>query len=180
MLDRRAGDFEAGAMVFAEPGLVEAERFQMLDESSVSVDLFAEILVVGVKGRREDTETLAAHGEAFGMAPESGEEHSACSSGRGGGKSRWNPLTCAPSPGDPLARDDLIQAVGTVEKILGGGRYRIMLESGQVVTAQLSGRMRRFRIRVIPGDRVQVGVSPYDPTHGFITFRLREGQMQVG
>jgi translation initiation factor IF-1 len=36
--------------------------------------------------------------------------------------------------------------------------------------------MRRFRIRVIPGDRVQVGVSPYDPTHGFITFRLREGQ----
>ena len=77
---------------------------------------------------------------------------------------------------DPLARDDLIQATGTVEKILGGGRYRIVLEAGQTVTAQLSGRMRRFRIRVIPGDRVQVGVSPYDPTHGFITFRLREGQ----
>ena len=75
-----------------------------------------------------------------------------------------------------LARDDLIQATGTVEKILGGGRYQIALESGQVVTAQLSGRMRRFRIRVIPGDRVQVGLSPYDPTHGFITFRLREGQ----
>jgi hypothetical protein len=37
-------------------------------------------------------------------------------------------------------------------------------------------RMRRFRIRVIPGDRVQVGLSPYDPTHGFITFRLREGE----
>jgi len=75
-----------------------------------------------------------------------------------------------------LARDDLIQATGTVEKILGGGRYQITLESGQTVTAQLSGRMRRFRIRVIPGDRVQVGLSPYDPTHGFITFRLREGQ----
>ena len=54
-----------------------------------------------------------------------------------------------------LARDDLIQATGTVEKILGGGRYRIVLETGQEVTAQLSGRMRRFRIRVIPGDRVQ-------------------------
>ena len=75
-----------------------------------------------------------------------------------------------------LARDDLIQATGTVDKILGGGRYQITLEGGQVVTAQLSGRMRRFRIRVIPGDRVQVGVSPYDPTHGFVTFRLREGQ----
>ncbi len=79
-----------------------------------------------------------------------------------------------------MARDDLIQATGTVEKILGGGRYKIVLESGQVVTAQLSGRMRRFRIRVIPGDRVQVGVSPYDPTHGFITFRLREGQSGPG
>jgi translation initiation factor IF-1 len=99
-----------------------------------------------------------------------------------------------------LARDDLIQATGSVEKILGGGRYQITLENGQTVTAQLSGkilgggryqitlengqtvtaqlsgRMRRFRIRVIPGDRVQVGLSPYDPTHGFITFRLREGQ----
>jgi translation initiation factor IF-1 len=76
----------------------------------------------------------------------------------------------------PLARDDLIQATGSVDKILGGGRYQITLESGQIVTAQLSGRMRRFRIRVIPGDRVTVGLSPYDPTHGFITFRLREGQ----
>ena len=82
---------------------------------------------------------------------------------------------CKSGSGD-LARDDLIQATGTVDKILGGGRYQITLDSGQVVTAQLSGRMRRFRIRVIPGDRVQVGVSPYDPTHGFVTFRLREGQ----
>jgi len=86
------------------------------------------------------------------------------------------------SAGSPkrLAREDLIQATGTVEKILGGGRYQITLETGQAVTAQLSGRMRRFRIRVIPGDRVQVGLSPYDPTHGFITFRLREGQNPPG
>jgi translation initiation factor IF-1 len=81
--------------------------------------------------------------------------------------------------GSPLARDDLIQATGAVEKILGGGRYQITLDSGQTVTAQLSGRMRRFRIRVIPGDRVQVGLSPYDPSHGFITFRLREGEGPV-
>jgi len=79
-----------------------------------------------------------------------------------------------------LARDDLIQTTGSVEKILGGGRYQVTLDSGQTVTAQLSGRMRRFRIRVIPGDRVQVGLSPYDPTHGFITFRLREGQNAPG
>ena len=79
-----------------------------------------------------------------------------------------------------VARDDLIQTTGNVDKILGGGRYQITLDTGQTVTAQLSGRMRRFRIRVIPGDRVQVGLSPYDPTHGFITFRLREGQDAPG
>ena len=70
-----------------------------------------------------------------------------------------------------LARDDLIQATGSVDKILGGGRYQITLESGQMVTAQLSGRMRRFRIRVIPGDRVTVELSPYDLTRGRITYR---------
>ena len=95
-----------------------------------------------------------------------------------------------------MARDDLIQATGSVDKILGGSltldeidhrrvvdggsRYQITLENGQQVTAQLSGRMRRFRIRVIPGDRVTVGLSPYDPTHGFITFRLKEGQSAPG
>jgi len=93
----------------------------------------------------------------------------------GGAKLRPHSQEASSGKGN-LARDDLIQATGTVDKILGGGRYQITLESGQTVTAQLSGRMRRFRIRVIPGDRVQVGVSPYDPTHGFVTFRLREGQ----
>ncbi len=92
------------------------------------------------------------------------------------GPLRQAPAASIPPENQPLARDDLIQATGSVDKILGGGRYQITLESGQVVTAQLSGRMRRFRIRVIPGDRVTVGLSPYDPTHGFITFRLREGQ----
>jgi translation initiation factor IF-1 len=41
------------------------------------------------------------------------------------------------------------------------------------VLAQLSGKMRRFHIKVVPGDRVTVGVSPYDPARGFITFRVR-------
>ena len=101
----------------------------------------------------------------------------------GPSRGKWRPrgraLACALFGGVPLARDDLIQATGAVEKILGGGRYQISLDSGQTVTAQLSGRMRRFRIRVIPGDRVQVGLSPYDPSHGFITFRLREGEGPV-
>ena len=72
-----------------------------------------------------------------------------------------------------MARDDLLQATGTVDKILGGGRYRVVLDGGQEVTAQLSGRMRRHHIRVLPGDRVRVAVSPYDLSHGLIVYRGR-------
>ena len=74
-----------------------------------------------------------------------------------------------------MSKKDLVQISGQVDKILGGGRYRVKLENGHVITAQLSGRMRRFHIRVILGDRVQCGVSPYDPTHGFITYREPAG-----
>ena len=70
-----------------------------------------------------------------------------------------------------MAKTDLVTVSGKVERILGGGRYQILLDNGHTITAQLSGRMRRFHIRVIMGDRVQCGVSPYDPTHGFITYR---------
>jgi translation initiation factor IF-1 len=74
-----------------------------------------------------------------------------------------------------MAKKDLVQVTGKVEKILGGGRYQILLDNDHAITAQLSGRMRRFHIRVIRGDRVQVGVSPYDPSHGFITYREPPG-----
>ncbi len=74
-----------------------------------------------------------------------------------------------------MSKKDLVQISGQVEKILGGGRYRVKLDNGHTITAQLSGRMRRFHIRVILGDRVQCGVSPYDPTHGFITYREPAG-----
>ena len=54
-----------------------------------------------------------------------------------------------------------------------GGPYRVQCDPDHEVLAQLSGWMRRFRIKVVPGDRVTVGVSPYDPAHGIITFRAR-------
>jgi len=58
-----------------------------------------------------------------------------------------------------------------VTEARGGGNFVIRLENGQTLTAKLGGAMRRFRIRVIAGDRVTVGVSPYDPTHGLILYR---------
>ncbi len=73
--------------------------------------------------------------------------------------------------GEDVAKDDLIDIQGMVTAIHSGGLYRVQCDPGHEVLAQLSGRMRRFRIKVVPGDRVTVGVSPYDPTRGLITFR---------
>ena len=72
-----------------------------------------------------------------------------------------------------LAGRDLIDMQGTVVAVHSGGLYRVQCDAGHEVLAQLSGRMRRFRIKVVPGDRVTVGVSPYDPVRGIITFRAR-------
>ena len=75
--------------------------------------------------------------------------------------------------GYQLSKDDLIDVQGTVVAVHSGGLYRVQCDQGHEVLAQLSGRMRRFRIKVVPGDRVTVGVSPYDPVRGIITFRAR-------
>ena len=79
----------------------------------------------------------------------------------------------SPRTGAHLAKTDLIDVQGTVTAVHSGGIYRVECGPGHEVLAQLSGRMRRFRIKVVPGDRVTVGVSPYDMTRGFITFRTR-------
>lgn len=71
-----------------------------------------------------------------------------------------------------MARDDLISAEGKVVDTTGGS-YSILLDNGVTVNARLSGRMKKFKIKVLVGDRVTVGVSPYDPTHGLITHRQR-------
>ncbi len=65
----------------------------------------------------------------------------------------------------------VIQIEGTVKEVMTGGLFKIESEKGQQFTAKISGRMRRYHIKVIPGDRVTVAVSPYDPTHGLIVYR---------
>jgi translation initiation factor IF-1 len=71
-----------------------------------------------------------------------------------------------------MTKGDLVEMEGVVAEALGGGQYRIQLEQGDVsVRAQLSGRMRRHHIRVLPGDKVRVAVSPYDLSHGLIVYR---------
>ena len=72
-----------------------------------------------------------------------------------------------------MARDDLAQTEGVVTDVRAGGHFIVELDSGQQISAKLSGRMRKFHIRVILGDRVTVGVSPYDPSHGLIIHRQK-------
>lgn len=70
-----------------------------------------------------------------------------------------------------MARDDLAQIEGKVVDAGVGGIYKVELENGVEVSVKLCGKMRRFNIRVVVGDKVTVGVSPYDPTHGLIMYR---------
>ncbi len=70
-----------------------------------------------------------------------------------------------------MSRDDLLQIPGPVMEMLAGGPFRIRGDKGREFIARISGRLRRFHIKVIPGDRVTIAVSPYDPTHGLIVHR---------
>ncbi|HEU4566075.1 MAG TPA: translation initiation factor IF-1 [Gemmatimonadaceae bacterium] len=70
-----------------------------------------------------------------------------------------------------MAKEVGIELEGTITEVLPSTTFRITLDNGHPVTATLSGKMRRFRIRVLAGDRVKVEVSPYDLTRGRIIFR---------
>jgi len=72
-----------------------------------------------------------------------------------------------------LARNDLAQIEGVITDVLAGGYFTVKLDMGHDISAKISGRLRRFNIRVIMGDRVTVGVSPYDPSHGLIIQRQK-------
>lgn len=70
-------------------------------------------------------------------------------------------------------RDDHIKVDGIISNVFAGGQFEVETDSGAKVRAQLCGRMRKFRIRVILGDHVTVALSPYDLTHGMIVFRAK-------
>ncbi|MDR2339555.1 MAG: translation initiation factor IF-1 [Deltaproteobacteria bacterium] len=72
-----------------------------------------------------------------------------------------------------MTREDLIKLEGKVTNTYGDGRMEVETQGGIKIRAMLSGRLKRFKIRVLLGDRVEVAVSPYDPTHGLITYRLK-------
>lgn len=72
-----------------------------------------------------------------------------------------------------MAKEDAIEVMGTVLETLPNAMFKIELESKHKVLAHVSGRMRKHFIRILPGDRVQVELSPYDLTRGRIIYRFK-------
>lgn len=72
-----------------------------------------------------------------------------------------------------LAKQDVIEVEGTVIEPLPNAMFRVELENGHVVLAHISGKMRMHFIRIIPGDRVTVELSPYDLSRGRIVYRKK-------
>jgi len=70
-----------------------------------------------------------------------------------------------------------IETEGTVIEALKGTRFRVTLDNGHEVLAYLSGKMRKYYIRILLGDRVKLELSPYDLTQGRIVYRYKRGQV---
>ncbi len=72
-----------------------------------------------------------------------------------------------------MAKEDVIELEGRVTETLPNTMFRVELENGHVVTAHISGRMRKHYIRILTGDTVTVELTPYDLSKGRITFRKK-------
>jgi translation initiation factor IF-1 len=72
-----------------------------------------------------------------------------------------------------LSKEEAIEVEGSVIEPLPNAMFRVKLDNGHVVLAHISGKMRKFYIRILPGDRVTVELSPYDLTRGRITYRAK-------
>jgi len=72
-----------------------------------------------------------------------------------------------------MAKDDTIEMEGTVAETLPSAMFRVELENGHSLLAHISGKMRKHYIRILPGDRVTVELTPYDLTRGRIIYRSK-------
>ena len=72
-----------------------------------------------------------------------------------------------------MSKEDVIEVEGIVEEALPNAMFKVKLENGHIVLAHVSGKMRMNFIRILPGDKVTVQMSPYDLTRGRITWRSK-------
>ena len=84
--------------------------------------------------------------------------------------------TIPPFSGNPrgsMVKEDVIEMEGKVLETLPNTMFKVELENGHVVTAHISGRMRKHYIRILTGDKVRVEMTPYDLSKGRITYRMK-------
>ncbi len=72
-----------------------------------------------------------------------------------------------------MAKQPSIQQDGVIKEALSNAMFRVELENGHIITAHISGKMRMHYIKILPGDKVRIEMSPYDLTKGRITFRYK-------
>ena len=70
-----------------------------------------------------------------------------------------------------MSKDDVFEMEGTVVEVLPSTPFKVQLANGHIITAHVSGKIRMHTIRILPGDKVTVEISPYDLTRGRITYR---------
>ncbi|MDE2027615.1 MAG: translation initiation factor IF-1 [Candidatus Omnitrophica bacterium] len=74
-----------------------------------------------------------------------------------------------------MAKEEAVEVQGIVQKALSNAQFTVAIQEGHTVTAYISGKMKRFFIKIMPGDAVTVALSPYDLSRGRITFRHKAG-----
>ena len=72
-----------------------------------------------------------------------------------------------------MAKEDVIEVEGTVVEVLPNTNFKVELENGHQILAHISGKLRMNYIKILPGDKVKVELSPYDLTRGRITWRAK-------
>ena len=72
-----------------------------------------------------------------------------------------------------MVKEDLIEVEGVIKEALPNAKFKVALENGHIVEAHISGKIRMNFIRILPGDKVKVELSPYDLSKGRITFRCK-------
>jgi translation initiation factor IF-1 len=92
---------------------------------------------------------------------------------RGAASRPYHRITARATRARRLAKQAAIQQAGVVTEALPNAQFRITLENGHEILGLLSGKMRKFFIRILPGDRVDVEMSPYDLTKGRIVYRYK-------
>ena len=77
-----------------------------------------------------------------------------------------------------MAQKEVIKLEGRIVEALPNTQFKVELQNGHTIIAHISGKMRKHYIRLVPGDKVEVELTPYDLTKGRISFRLRDEQVQ--